>query len=234
MVALIKKELSAYFASPIGYIFSAIFILVTGYTFYTYVIVQAAADIVPIISMIYSISMILVPLLTMRLISEEKKQKTDQALVTAPMTITEIVLGKFLGAFILYALCASIVFLYSTVIAVYALPVWGITMGGYIGVLCLGAMLIAIGLFVSALTENQFIAAVVSYGGILMLVLLDSSMSGSTDPFMSSVYNYFSISLHFASFTDGLFSPFDVVYYLSFAFLFIFLTIRMIDKKRWS
>jgi len=232
--ALIKKELSSYFSSPIGYIFCALFILANSITFYLYVITTQTAYISPIIAMIYSISMILIPLLTMRLISEEKKQKTDQALLTAPLRIIDIVMGKFLSAFFIYAVCTATLFLYSGVIAYYTIPVWGVAFSSYIGILCYGAFLISIGMFISSLTENQFIAAVISYGVIFMLSTVDAQMATTTDSFSMAVYKYFSVSNHFNSFASGLFSPYDMVFFLSFMALFIFLTIRMIDKKRWS
>ena len=218
MSAIIKRELSSYFNSAIGYIVLAVFYFFSGLFFYMYCLMSNTASMSYVFLSMLMIVMLTIPIITMRSFSEEKKQRTDQALLTAPVSITEIVLGKFLGAFLLYCLCNAIYVVYVIILACYATPDWAVFLTTMLGMLLMGGALIAIDLFISALTESQIIAAVLSIGIGLLIYMLDS-LAGmlSVDWIINGIINLTS-----------------VLFFVSVIAVFLFLCVRVIEKRRWS
>ena len=160
MSAVMKRELNSYFSSAIGYIFIAVFYVFAGFYFFATCLLSGYSTLSYVFSNMFAIAVFLVPVLTMRLWSEEKKQKTDQALFTAPVKLLPIVLGKYFAALIIYAISLAIFLVFGLVISCFVTPEWSVIIGNLIGLFLLGAALIAIGMFLSSLTENQVIAAV--------------------------------------------------------------------------
>ena len=160
MFAIFKRELKAYFTSPLGYVFLAIFYAFSGLFFYIFSLSVGSTDISSVFLMMFMVLMVFVPLLTMRLLSEDKKQKTDQLILTAPVSLLSIVMGKFLAAYAIFAIGVAVMPVYGFVMSTFAtvswLPIWGNT----VGLLLLGGIFVSIGLFISSLTENQMIAAI--------------------------------------------------------------------------
>ena len=160
MFAIFKRELKAYFTSPLGYVFLAIFYAFSGLFFYIFSLSVGSTDISSVFLMMFIVLMVFVPLLTMRLLSEDKKQKTDQLILTAPVSLLSIVMGKFLAAYAIFAIGVAVMPVYGFVMSTFAtvswLPIWGNT----VGLLLLGGIFVSIGLFISSLTENQMIAAI--------------------------------------------------------------------------
>ena len=169
MFAIFKRELKAYFTSPLGYVFLAIFYAFSGLFFYIFSLSVGSTDISSVFLMMFIVLMVFVPLLTMRLLSEDKKQKTDQLILTAPVSLLSIVMGKFLAAYAIFAIGVAVMPVYGFVMSTFAtvswLPIWGNT----VGLLLLGGIFVSIGLFISSLTENQMIAAI---GGFFILSLI--------------------------------------------------------------
>ncbi|MGN0642074.1 MAG: ABC transporter permease, partial [Huintestinicola sp.] len=174
MGAIYKREMKAYFTSPVAYIFIAVFYVYTGLYFVQINLAGATTDMSYVFSSVFTIMMILLPLLTMRLMSEEKKQKTDQCLLTAPVNLFEIVSGKFFAALTIFLIAMAIYVPYVLVLKSLAGTVaWSSIIGNMVGLLLLGASFISIGIFVSSLTENQIVAAIVSFIVILVLYMID-------------------------------------------------------------
>lgn len=155
MFAIFKRELKAYFTSPLGYVFLAIFYAFSGLFFYIFSLSVGSTDISSVFLMMFIVLMVFVPLLTMRLLSEDKKQKTDQLILTAPVSLLSIVMGKFLAAYAIFAIGVAVMPVYGFVMSTFAtvswLPIWGNT----VGLLLLGGIFVSIGLFISSLTETR-------------------------------------------------------------------------------
>ena len=233
MFAILKRELSAYFASPIGYIYLAVFYVFSGYFFFG-VLYSNTTSLSNVFNGMFTIIMLLIPILTMRLLSEDRKNKTDQALLTAPINLISLVMGKFLSALIVYALGVAITLVYAIIIATFARPDWMVICGNIVGMLLLGAALIAIGMFISALTENQVIAAVGGFAAGFSLILVDSLSTLVTIDWLSSFISGLSFMVRYDEFTSGILDISNVLFFVSGCAVFIFFTVRVFEKRRWS
>ncbi|MBQ3285332.1 MAG: ABC transporter permease subunit [Ruminococcus sp.] len=234
MTAIIKRELSSYFNSAIGYIVLAVFTFFSGLFFYMYCLLSNTTSMSYVFLSMLMIVMLVIPIITMRSFSEERKQKTDQALLTAPISLTEMVLGKFLGAFLLYCICNAVYIIYIFIIACYASPDWAVFLTTMLGMLLMGGALIAIDLFISALTESQVIAAVISIGVGLLIYMLDSLSNLISAEWFTSILHRISFDAHFTNFINGIISLTSVVFFLSVIAIFLFLCVRVFEKRRWS
>ena len=234
MTAIIKRELSSYFNSAIGYIVLAVFTFFSGLFFYMYCLLSNTTSMSYVFLSMLMIVMLVIPIITMRSFSEERKQKTDQALLTAPISLTEMVLGKFLGAFLLYCICNAVYIIYILIIACYASPDWAVFLTTMLGMLLMGGALIAIDLFISALTESQVIAAVISIGVGLLIYMLDSLSNLISAEWFTAILHNLSFDAHFTNFINGIISLTSVVFFLSVIAIFLFLCVRVFEKRRWS
>jgi ABC-2 type transport system permease protein len=294
MLAILKREIKAYFLTPIGCLYMGLFLLITGIFFFFSNLSNQSSYYSSFLGNVLFIYLFAVPLLTMRLFSEEKRQRTDQLLLTSPISIVEIVCGKFLAALCLYAMTLVVTILYAVVIAIHGdLLVWE-TLGSYIGFLFLGSCYIAIGIFVSASTENQVTAALVTFFSLFVIWLIDPiSRSVPSDTFagvisagvlalvvvlflflstrnwfivlatavvaaavilflyfsvdgyiyrfrsffsgfLQNFLGWFSLNRRYQDFSMGLLKFDSLLYYVSFSGLFLFLTVRLIEKRRWN
>ena len=233
MTAILKRELNAYFSSAIGYIYLVVFYLVTAIPF-AILMLSYSCELSVVFSWTYTILMFIVPILTMRLFSEEKKQRTDQALLTAPINLMSIVAGKFLAAFCVLAMGIAVILVYAIVLSFFATLDWAVIIGSLIGTLLLGGALIAIGMFISSLTENQVIAAV---GGMvccmipMMVNVISSAMSAGV---LRTVLSSLAFYDRYYPLTAGVFNAADLLYFISVIVVFNFLTMRVLEKKRWA
>lgn len=234
MLAVFKKELRAYFYSPIGYIFVGFFLLLSGYFFAVGNLMQEIADIKMVLGNISFIFLFLVPILTMRLISEEMKSKTDQLLLTSPVSLTGVVVGKYLAALAVFFISLLATATYPVILYLFSKPALGEILGGYLGFFLMGAAFISIGLFVSSMTENQVISAVSTFGVLLLLWLMDWITSFIQNPWIARAIEWLSVLKRFEKFSLGILSLSPIVYYISFILVFVFLTIRILERKRWS
>ena len=233
MGAIIKRELSAYFSSAIGYIFLAVYYVFSGF-FFQATLASNTGNMSMIFGNMFTIILFLTPILTMRLWSEEKKQKTDQALFTAPVKLLPVTLGKYFAALIVFVISLAINLVYAIVISAFTTPDWAVIMGNMLGLFLLGAALIAIGMFISALTENQVIAAVGGFGVAFFVMLMDALPSFIPGDFFQKLITSISFNGHYSDFSYGILKLTDVVFFLSVIVLFVFLTVRVFEKKRWS
>lgn len=235
MTAIYRRELRAFFTNPIGYVVLAVLFGISGLYFFLFNLTSGSADLAPLYSNLFSVVLLALPFLTMRLFSEEKRQKTDQALFTAPTGLTGIVLGKFLATLTLYAIGLSITLIYAFIIALQTTPDWMMVIGNFIGLILVGGMIIAIGVFISALTESQIIAAIGTLAISLLLMSVDLLSALFTNvAWMSKVTTFLSVAGRFSDFTAGLIYYDNILFFLSAQALFLFLTVRVLDSKRWN
>lgn len=234
MFAIFKRELKAYFTSPLGYVFLAIFYAFSGLFFYIFSLSVGSTDISSVFLMMFIVLMVFVPLLTMRLLSEDKKQKTDQLILTAPVSLLSIVMGKFLAAYAIFAIGVAVMPVYGFVMSTFAtvswLPIWGNT----VGLLLLGGIFVSIGLFISSLTENQMIAAIGGFFINLMILLMNTLKSALPNGVLQDVLSSISVYSRYSEITNGIFSLSSLIFFVSVIFIFLFLTVRVLEKRRWA
>jgi ABC-2 type transport system permease protein len=235
MIAVFKREFRSYFTSPVGYVVLSLIFALSGVYFYIYNILSYSADLTYVFENVHTFLMILVlPVLTMRLFSEEKRQKTDQALLTAPVSLTGVVLGKYLAALALFAIGISIMLVMALVIALQVTPDWVIILGNYVGLLLLGGMVIAVGLLISTLTESQFIAALGTFLASFLMLMVDTLAAAFVGDWITDIVAFLSVNIRYGNFTDGWIRYDDIVFFLSMQALFLFLAVRVLDRKRWN
>lgn len=230
LAVLTRKELQATFGSPIGYTVAAVFLLVLGYTFSLTLFATKVANLTYIFHQMYVLSILLVPVLTMRAFAEERRNDTLELLLTAPVAEVWIVLAKFLAAYALvlgmYALSA----VYAAILGAYGEPDWGPIVSGYGALALLAALLVAVGLLMSSLTENQVVAAAGSLGVLLMLWFADSVAYLLPQPLESVVLNL-SLIGHFRPLASGSVFLSDAGYFVTLAMLALFLATRRLAER---
>jgi ABC-2 type transport system permease protein len=246
-----KRELNAYFASPIAYIVMAMFALIFGFFFYSATAAFMATSlraamsrggappmnlndyiVRPLLSNASVIILFLMPMITMRLFAEEKRSGTIELLITSPLTDLEIILGKWLATLILYMGLLVISSLNIGLLFFYGQPDWRALLVGYLGLILMGASFLSLGAFLSSTTKNQIVAATLTFGCFLMLWVMEWVSYFSFGP-MGTAIAYLSITSHFESFAKGVIELKDVVYYLSMIALGLFLTARSMESLRW-
>jgi gliding motility-associated transport system permease protein len=253
--AVYRKEMGHYFVSPIAYIFIGLFLFLSAYFFNYFLsamIQQASMTAmqgmrfgappevdVPgqvmraFFGLLSTLILFFTPILTMGVYAEERKRGTMELLMTSPVTETQIVLGKFLASLTLFALMLLPTASYLVFMCLRSdpMPPWRMLLAGYAGVLLLGGSLLALGTFISSLTENQLIAAVLTFAAFLFVWVLDLGSNASGG--IGAVVQYLSVIRHYDDFTRGIIDTSALIYYFSFIALFIFLTVRSIDSMRW-
>lgn len=287
MTAIFKKEIKNYFNTVIGWGFLGFFVLISAYFFVAQNIVTGSLNYNDTLASSLSMFMILMPLLTMRLFSEEKRQKTDQLLYCSPISVKSIVAGKFMSAVILFLIAIAITFVFPAMLDQQGDIDWGLTFSGFLGYFLLGVCIISVGIFISALTDNQIIAAISAFAVTFLLLMMDNIAGSAPINVMSSVifaaviitliaaviYNstkniyaalavliigyaaeaalyfvnpnlydgliikvlsWFSILNRYENFYIGIISVSDAVYYITFTFAFLYLSVNVIEKRRWS
>lgn len=234
MKAIFKRELQAYFKTPVGYIFVGMFLLVAAFFFIMYTLLSGIPTVDSIFYNLLSIFMFLIPILTMRLISEERNKKTDQILLTSPVSTTSIVLGKFFAACVVYFIALAFTLLFLVVIAFHGEIVYLQTLCTYLGFILLGMSLIAIGLFISSLTENQIVAAVITFVVFMLIYLFTSLKDMISSPALSWLFSALSVMVRFDEFNLGILSISGIVYYLSITAVFITLTCHTLESRRFK
>ncbi|MCL2108089.1 MAG: ABC transporter permease subunit [Oscillospiraceae bacterium] len=238
MFAILKREFRAYFTSPIGYVFVAVCMLTSGLVFRAEALVYGSADISGVFRFMFVVLMVAVPLLTMRLMAEDKRQKTDQLLLTAPISLNGLVAGKFLAAYVVFLLGIGIIPIYGVVLSFFADVAWVPIWGNFLGIALLGGIYVALGLLISSLTENQMIAAVASIFLNFVISLLNTIVAFIPARFLTdSVVSFFkqvSVYERYVQFTLGIFKVSNLLFFVSIAAVFVFLTARLIDVRRWN
>ncbi|MGE5614964.1 MAG: ABC transporter permease [Bacillota bacterium] len=235
MAAIFWKEVKSYFYSPMAYILIGLFILLTSIYFYPNLVYgpYGVADFNDTLSVMGFILLFIVPVLTMRILAEDRKNGTEVLLITSPANITSIVLGKYFGVCFVFFVIVALSFVYPIVLLAFGGTFTVKIIGGYIGFILLGMTFISVGVFASSLTENQVIAVVISYVALFIMWIADS-LSTIVGGFGSKVLGWISLLSRYEDFNRGILGLGPIVYYLSFTAVFLFLTVRVIEKRRWS
>ena len=249
--AVYRKEMGHYFVSPIAYIFIGLFLFLSAY-FFNYFLsamiqqsfmmqMQGMPPEVDVpgqvmrafFGLLSTLVLFFTPILTMGVYAEERKRGTMELLMTSPVTETQIVLGKFFASLTLWVLMLLPTASYLVFMCLRSdpTPPWRMLLAGYAGVLLLGGSLLALGTFISSLTENQLIAAVLTFAAFLFVWVLDLGSNATSG--LGSVVQYLSVIRHYDDFTRGVIDTSALIYYFSFIALFIFLTVRSVDSMRW-
>lgn len=287
MRAIYRRELASYFKSMIGYVFMFFIFLIVGIYFTAYNLSYAYPSMSVTLNSITFIFLIVIPILTMRVLSEERRQKTDQLLLTAPVSITKIVCGKFFALLTVYLIPMLVICLYPLIMRRFGTISYAQNYTAILGFFLLGASNIAIGLFISSLTENQIVSAVLTFvvmfvcyimsgieslistskttalivltlfivvfalllwfmlknatvaafAGIILealLIILYAVKSSLFEGMITKILEAFNVSSHFQLFIDGTFDLTAILYFVSVIFVFVFLTMQSMQKRRWS
>lgn len=234
MFAIYKRELRSYFVSAVGYVFLAVIVALSAVAFSLTTLLSYSNDVSTYFTIMLFILMVALPVLTMKLFSEERKLKTEQLLLTSPVSIGGMVTAKFFAAFTVFfgaVLCCSLSYI---TLFMYSDPEGGIILGNIIAISLVGAAFIAIGMFVSALTENQLAAAIGTFA--ILLAMLGIGMLNSVIPWypVRFVLSWFSILSRYNNFTNGFFDFAALFYYISVCFVFLFVTCRIYERRRYS
>lgn len=233
MKAVFKREFKAYFSTPVGFIILAVYYFFLG-SYFTFIYSYGGSNVQDVIIAMSFVAVFTVPVITMRLMSEDRRQKVDQVLFTAPVSLTSVVMGKFFAAMSLYALCFAPTVIFEIIVAsmvsvnllayIYAL----------IGMLLLGGALIAIGMFISSLTESIIISAILTLIVNIIVLYMNSLASMIDSEVITDIAENAAFIDAVQSFSKLLFSIPDLVYFLSIIAAFLFLSVRSLDKRRWS
>lgn len=288
MLTIFKKELRGYFTSGTAYIFMTIYLLISGIVFFAVNIGSSPNNMYASTGNIMLLmSLFLIPIITMKTISEETRNKTDQLLLTSPQSITGIVVGKYLAATALYSITVAITFIYPLILRMFGDIHFTEILSIYLGIILTGAAIIAIGVFISSLTDSQVVAAVATLGANFLVYLMDALSSampataisgvvftvvliialcaviyfatknvivsagvavvgfGITialfiskntlfEGLIAKVLQWISLTSKYVTFAVGVVHLSSIIFFISFAFIFIYITIKMIDKRRWS
>ncbi|HHV60881.1 MAG TPA: ABC transporter permease [Clostridiaceae bacterium] len=232
MLAVFKREVRAYFYSPIAYVLIGFYILLCS-IFFLPNLYGGRADFNSNLSSMGFLLLFIVPILTMRIYAEDRKNGTEVLLMTTPVRLTGVVLGKYFAVLFVFLVMTAITLIYPIILAIFGNPPVSQIVGGYVGFILLGATFISIGVFASSLTENQIIAAVVAFVMLLVMWLMDA-ISSMLSGLLSKALSWFSLLARYSEFNLGILNISPIVYYLSFTAVFIFLTVRVIEKRRWS
>jgi len=232
---LTRRELSVYFYSPIAYVVLTVFLLVSGIFFGTdgFAPGNPASLRVVFGSIMPLILVFILPMLTMRLLSEEFSSGTIETLMTAPVTDVEVIVGKFLGAYLFYLIMLASTLLYAFLVAGFGPLDWGQAACTYFGLLLVGALYISVGLFFSACTRNQIVAVVCSFVVLAVFTFLANYLAQSLQGWKRAVIQHLSIVAHFQDFSRGLVDVNHLIFFLSSAGVFLFLAVKVLESRRW-
>lgn len=228
-----RRELGTYFTSPLAYLVVGGFLFICGLFFYLTVTFTRSSNLQGLYQTIYTILLFLAPMLSMRLLAEEQRSGSLELLMTSPVRDVEIVLGKFLGVLGLLVVMLALTLAYPAMILLWGSPDPGPLVGSYVGGLLFGSATLAIGLFASSLTQNQIVAAVLAFAGVLMLWVADGLGSVLSGP-PARIVSYLGLFNHFNDMSRGLIDTRDVVYFVSIVVVALFLTTRSLEARRWK
>ncbi|TQI67637.1 ABC transporter permease subunit [Clostridium sp. KNHs216] len=234
MRAITKRELKSYFTSPIGYVCVAMILALYGYYFFQVLMLRSSSYISSVYATMFIWSMMIIPIITMRSFSEEMRNRTDQALLTAPVGVTSIVAGKFLAALAVYTIAMVGTLIPVAVIGLFSAPEWALVFGNFFGSLLYGAAMISIGIFISSLTQSQIVAAIGTFGISILLLVVDQLTSLVSNTVAVKLIGWLSFNTRYQPFTKGIFDLSSIVFFLSVIAVFIFLTARKLESRRWS
>ena len=234
MSAIFKREMRSYFTGGTGWVFCSLFALIMNLFYYFECLLSYKSNFIPLFNTMLLVLIFLVPLMTMRIWSEEKKQKIDQLLLTAPVDTLEIVLGKYFAALAVFLIALALTLPYPLLSMIYGTPEHAITLGNYIAIILAAAAYISVSQFMASLTESQILSALLSLAALLCFFLTQILFDFIPYDFVAKISGFISIPARFVNFTKGIFSFADAFYFISLSALFIFFTSRVVESRRWN
>ena len=233
MFAVLKRDFKSYFNSPIAYVLIGLFMFLSSYFFNSYLSYGVSDITSNVVSDMSFLLLFVIPILTMKSMAEDKKNGTEVLLLTSPARITEIVMGKFLALYCVFLIMTGFTLIFPIILTVFGDPDLALIFSSYLGFVLYGAVFVAVGLFASSLTENQIVAAIIGFVGLFALYTiryLASYFSG----FLYDVFTWLSIADRYNDFMNGIIDISSVIFMISLAAIFIYLTVRVVERKRWS
>lgn len=234
MIAVWKRELRSYLKSPVGYVYLFLYLIIAGAVFSYANLSMYSSDVSYYFFYSCYILVLVVPILTMKLFPEERKNKTDQILITAPISITKMVMGKFMAAYTMFLISLIPSIFCMGFLALNGNVEYGILAGSYVAILLVGAAYIAIAMLMACVTESQIIAFMMGFFVLLIFAICDVLKSIINLSFVTKIIDVISVSSRFGVLATGLFDFSAIFYFISLTVVFLFLTVRIIDKRRWS
>lgn len=234
ILALTQRELSASFFSPVAYVIGFLFLLATGLWFiFTTLVPGAEASLRPLFEIMARVLVFAIPVLTMRTISDEYATGTIESLLTAPVTDAQVIVGKFLGVLTFYAVLVLSTVVYLFLMMRYGNPEAGLVIFGYLGMLLLGALYIAVSIFTSACTKHQLVAAMLAVSILAIFTVLTEYLVDLIPPALRSAFGTVNVLGHFRDFAKGIFDTGSLVFFVSTTAFFLFLAVKVLESKRW-
>lgn len=233
ILILARKEFRSYFDSPVAYVVITLFLLIAGWQFSTALFLNNTADLRTLFGIVRFILLFFIPALSMRLISEEKRLGTIEILMTLPMKDWQLVLGKFLAAYLLVIITILLTLIHYITISSLGDPDLGATIGGYLGLILIVGVYLSIGIFTSSLTQNQIVAFISAFVIIFAFFIMDKIILFFPG-FIASILEFLSIDYHFNNIARGVIDSRDLIYYLSMMLLFLFLTVQTLESRKWK
>jgi len=233
MIAVFKREVGAYLKTPMAYVLIGMYIFVSGILFF---LMNTSASNSEINSMLQNSELVLIfilPLLTMRVLAEERKNGSDILILTSRVSITSIVIGKYLASLLVFVIMIALSMVFPIILALFGTPTLSLLFGGYLGFFLIGATFLAVGVFTSSISESQIISAVVAFV-ILLVMLFISYIADLVGGTLGEIFNAISLLARNTGFGQGIIEISSIVYYFSVIAIFIFFTVRIIEKRRWS
>lgn len=232
ILVLTKRELQAYFASPVAYIIMTLFLILAGWFFSSGLFLANSADLRPLFSGIRMILLFFVPAISMRLLAEEKRLGTIELLSTMPLKDWQLVIGKFLPSYLLIAVTIIMTLIHYFTLTSLGDPDTGVSFGGYVATLLMASSYLAIGLFTSSLTRNQIVAFISAFVIVFVLFLLDK-ITIFMPSFMATFLEYLSTDYHFNNIQRGVIDSRDIIYFVTLTFFFLYLTVKSLETRKY-
>jgi len=234
MRAIFKRELRSYFSSPIGYVCVAVLLALFGFYYAMVMNSRSSSYITSVYGTMFIWCMMIVPILTMRSMSEDRRNKTDQALLTAPVGVTGIVMGEFLACVSVFGIALLGSLLPALVISFVSSLNWVTVLGTVFGALLYGGAMISIGVFISSLTQSQIISAIGTFAASMFLLIVDQLSGSVSNAVIAKLIGWISFNSRYTPFTTGVFNVSSIVFFLSVAAVFLFFTARRLESRRWN
>jgi ABC-2 type transport system permease protein len=230
--AIARRELGAYFGSFLAYVVIALFLFINGIFFYLNITFSQQATLGPVVQTIYTILLLITPMLTMRLVSDELRSGTIELLLTAPVRDLEVIAGKYLAGLGFVGVMLGLTLVYPAILFAFGSPDRGTVIGGYLGMVLFAASAMAIGLFASSVTPNQIVSAVIAFAMLLALWVIDG-IASAVGPPLGDLVRFIALYPHFNDLTRGLINSQDIIYYLSLITFGLFLSTMALEARRW-
>lgn len=231
MSAVAKKEIAGYFKSPIAYVLIGVYLLIMSIYFHP-ALKAGYGDFVDVLDDVGIFLIFIIPILTMRILAEDKKNGTEVLLLTSPTSLPKIVIGKFLATFTVFLVIVGISFVYPFIVVIFEGVITTQLVGAYVGFILLGAAFCSVGVFCSSLTENQIIAAIISLV-IMFSMWIADQYAATVGGLLGGIMEWMSVLSRYGVFTQGLLSLENIIFFLSFTALMLYMTIRVIERRRW-